>query len=69
MSDELNDLRKQVGCAGAALSIFVALPAWLYLLRFLLKFANADGFIWFIYWTYVPFTFLASTMNIWGRSK
>ena len=38
---------------GSLLVIFVALPIWFYLLYTLLKFAQVDRLVWFLFYVYI----------------
>lgn len=42
----------------AILTLLITLPIWYYLLFVLLKNANVDRLVWFLYWIYVPIGFI-----------
>lgn len=39
---------------GALLTLFIALPIWLFLLYSILSAVHPDRLVWFLYWVYVP---------------
>ena len=47
----------------AILAAFVSLPIWLYLLYQILEAVNASELMWFLYWIYVPVSFLVSALS------
>lgn len=46
------------------MSLFLTLPIWFYIIHSLLAAAHADRLLWFLFWVYVPLTFLVSGLNI-----
>ena len=42
----------------ALLAAFITLPIWFFLLYRILQAVNASELMWFLYWIYLPFTFL-----------
>jgi len=45
---------------GILLGIFVSLPIWLWLLYKILVLVGATELMWFLYWVYLPVTFLVT---------
>jgi hypothetical protein len=46
--------------AGAVLILFISLPIWFYLLYQVLVTVNATPLMWFLYWVYIPATFIGA---------
>jgi len=47
----------------AILCSFIAIPIWFYLLYQILVRVNASELMFFLYWIYVPVSFLASLLS------
>lgn len=45
------------------LSILVILPIWLFLLYNILSYIQPDRLVWFLYYMYVPLTFLSGILS------
>ena len=48
---------------GALLGVFVSLPIWFYLLFTILTAIQATPLTWFLFWVYIPVTFLVSIVG------
>jgi hypothetical protein len=47
----------------ALLSLFVSMPIWFYLIYQMLVRVNASELMWFLFWIYVPVSFIASVVT------
>lgn len=45
------------------LAMCCTLPIWFYLLYKVLVLVNATELMWFLYWIYLPVTFLVATLS------
>lgn len=54
---------------GGLLSIFITLPIWFYLLYKILKMVGATELMMFLFWVYVPFSFLVSILTKIGEDE
>jgi len=43
-------------------AFFINIPIWMYLLYSILKAINPDRLVWFLFWIYLPTTFLTSVL-------
>lgn len=53
-------MKTALGLLGASLVMLVTLPIWFYLLYKILIAVNASDLMWFLYWAYVPASFVAA---------
>jgi hypothetical protein len=53
-------MKAALAVLAAVLVLLVTLPIWFYLLYKVLVAVNATDLMWFLYWAYVPATFVAS---------
>lgn len=47
----------------AIIVLLLTLPIWFYLLYKVLQAVNASDLMWFLYWIYIPATFIASAIG------
>lgn len=46
----------------ALIVLLITTPIWFYLLYKILEAVNASELMWFLYWVYLPFSFIASVV-------
>lgn len=51
---------KSMKAIGTLLILFVTLPIWYYLLYQVLVRVNASELMWFLFWAYLPISFLSA---------
>lgn len=55
------------GCLGAMLSIFGVRPLWFMLVFGILMKIDADPWMWVLFVTYVPLTFVVNALGEWTK--
>jgi len=45
-------------------SIFITTPIWFYILYTLLKYAEVDRLVWFLYWIYLPASIIGTIIGM-----
>lgn len=45
------------------IALFVTMPIWYYLIYTLLKAANVDRLVWFLFWVYMPVNILTRAVD------
>lgn len=47
-------MKKALAVIDALVTIFIVCPLWYYIVYTLLKAANVDRLVWFLFWIYIP---------------
>lgn len=48
---------------GLTIQFLIIMPAWFYLVRFMLKNSNAGAIEWMVFWLYVPVSIIGAIIN------
>ena len=52
------EIEKRLKIFAGLLSIFTTMPIWFFILYSILKQLDTDRLVWFLFWIYVPISFL-----------